>query len=252
MQVFRYDKTFEGLLTALFDAYEQRVFPDRLIGEKEAAPLFAEVVHTVVADAGKAERVWKGVEEKLSRNVARMLMCVWLSETPGCDGLLFRYLRKAFDAPRSIATDFGDDDVLEAVKLARKVDKEKHYLVQFVRFQQAADGTYFAPVSPLYNALPLAVPHFRDRFSDQKWLIYDFKRRYGYYYDGQEVREVTFEDDALLRDKLEDRQMAEDEKCYQELWKGYFRAAAVRERLNPRLHRQHMPRRFWKYLTEKW
>jgi hypothetical protein len=45
--------------------------------------------------------------------------------------------------------------------------------------------------------------------------------------------------------------MAADEEMFQELWKGYFKAMTIKERINPRLQRQHMPKRFWKYLTEK-
>lgn len=32
MLVFRYDKSFDGLLSALFDAYSMRAFPEALIG----------------------------------------------------------------------------------------------------------------------------------------------------------------------------------------------------------------------------
>ena len=35
MLVFRYDKTFDGLLSALFDAYSLHVFPEALIGPGE-------------------------------------------------------------------------------------------------------------------------------------------------------------------------------------------------------------------------
>ena len=35
MIIFVYDKTFEGLLTAVFDAYSRRTFPDLLVTEGE-------------------------------------------------------------------------------------------------------------------------------------------------------------------------------------------------------------------------
>ena len=35
---------------------------------------------------------------------------------------------------------------------------------------------------------------FIPRFADQRWLIYDVKRQYGYYYNLTEMEEVTFED----------------------------------------------------------
>ena len=40
MIIFVYDKTFEGLLTAVFDAYSRRTFPDLLVTEGEPFPLF--------------------------------------------------------------------------------------------------------------------------------------------------------------------------------------------------------------------
>ena len=38
---------------------------------------------------------------------------------------------------------------------------------------------------------------------------------------------------------------------FQDLWKSYFKAMTIKERLNPTLQRRCMPRRYWAYLTEK-
>lgn len=251
MLVFRYDKTFEGLLTAVFDAYFRRTFPDRLIGGCEPEPMFTEAVHPVITDTQKAGRVWQGLQRKLTGAPCRMLTHAWLSEEPGSDELLLRFIRKAFDVPRSIATNFADSDVMEVRRMALRVSKEGEQLRQFIRFQKASDGTFFAPVSPRHNALPLVGNHFRHRFGDQKWMIYDLRRHYGYYHDLHDVIEITLEKDPeLLGGKLADELMAGDEKLFQRLWKSYFHALTIRERINPKLQRQHMPRRFWKYLAE--
>jgi probable DNA metabolism protein len=45
--------------------------------------------------------------------------------------------------------------------------------------------------------------------------------------------------------------MAEDEQLFQKLWKAYFKSLTIKERINPKLQRQHLPKRYWKYLTEK-
>jgi probable DNA metabolism protein len=252
MIVFRYDKTFEGLLTSLFDAYSRKTFPERLLSEDELLPMFAEQLHLVITESYKSTRVWAALEKKVSKSVCGMLMYVWLSELPGSDELLFRYVRKTFDSPFSIAGNFVDKDVLEVMKIARKVSREREHLMQFVRFQKTADGIFFAPVSPVYNALPLTLPYFTDRFADQKWLIYDLKRKYGYYYDLETASEVSLDrDEHLLDGKLDESLMAQDEKLFQEMWKEYTRSLTIKERLNPKLQRQHMPRRFWKYMPEK-
>jgi probable DNA metabolism protein len=253
MTVFFYDRTFEGLLTAVFDAYSRKTFPDRLLKTGETAPLFTGETHVSVTDEDHAGRVWTALQRKLPREACNMLMHVWLSEQDGSDELLFRYIRKTFDAPQSVSLNFGDADVLEVQKIARKVSHEAHYVEQFLRFQKAADDVFFAPVRPQYNVLPLTVEHFADRFADQQWVIYDLRRKYGYYYDLHRPREITFAGTTghLISGKLDETLMAADEKLFQDLWKGYFKALTIKERLNPRLQRQHMPVRFWQDLTEK-
>lgn len=251
MRVFFYDKTFEGLLTAVFDAYSRKTFPDKLLGNDEIAPLFMDDSYTVITDEDKAKRVWAALEKKISKQACVMLTNAWLSELEGCDELMFRYIRKNIDSKTSVEMNFGDKDVLELHQIARKVGHEGHYLRMFIRFQKAADDLFFAPVSPEYNALPLAISHFADRFADQRWVIYDVRRHYGYYYDLHTAVEMTLDDDTqLLSGKLDETLMAEDEKMYQELWQGYYKAMTIKERINPRLQRRNMPARFWKYLTE--
>jgi probable DNA metabolism protein len=252
MIIFHYDKTFEGLLTAVFDAYNRKTFPDRLFGEDEPEPLFTDESYTVITQGDKSNRVWQGLERKMMAVTRNMLRYVWLSEQPGSDELIFRYIRKTFDSKHSIEMNFADPDILEMRNLAKKVDKERLRVIQFVRFQKAADDIFFAPVSPVFNALPLAIEHFADRFADQKWVIYDLKRNYGYYYDLKNVTEITLDmTENFPGGKLNTELMAEDEKLFQDLWKGYFNSMTIKERINPKLHRQNLPKRFWKYLTEK-
>lgn len=252
MIVFFFDRTLEGLLTAVFDAYNRKMFPDKLLAEGDIVPMFTTKEYTVITQEEKATRVWTALEKKMSKSACNMLANAWLAEEEEKNDLLFRFIRKTIDSRVSIETNFGDDDVLHLHRLAKKVSHEELYLKQFVRFQKAADDIYFAPVSPVHNALPLAIEHFKDRFADQKWVIYDIKRHYGYYYDLHTVVEMTLDDDEhLLSGKLDEKLMAEDEKLFQELWKGYFKSMTIKERINLKLQRQHMPKRFWKYLTEK-
>ena len=252
MIIFHYDKTFEGLLTAVFDAYNRKNFPDKLLEEDELKPLFVDESYTVLTQTDKASRVWKALEKKLQRTTRNMITHVWLSELPASDELIFRYIRKTFDSKQSIELNFADDDVLQMRNVAQKVDREKHRMIEYVRFQKAADDIFFAPVSPDHNCLPLTMEHFKDRFADQKWIIYDIKRNYGFYYDLKTVTEMTLDSTNLFPEgKLEEELMAKDEKLFQELWKGYFKSMTIKERINLKLQRQHLPKRYWKYLTEK-
>jgi probable DNA metabolism protein len=42
----------------------------------------------------------------------------------------------------------------------------------------------------------------------------------------------------------------EEETAYQSMWKGYCKNISIRERMNLKLQKQHMPKRYWKFLPE--
>jgi len=44
---------------------------------------------------------------------------------------------------------------------------------------------------------------------------------------------------------------ASEEYEYQTLWNDYFKSTNIASRINPKLHTQHVPKRYWKYLSEK-
>lgn len=253
MNVFLYDKTFEGLLSAVFEAYRLKIFPELLLETNAPLPLFYDHTISIGTDEEKSGRVWKGLQKKLSGSALSMLSVCWLSELPEIDILLFRYIRKAIDSPISIELNFGDPDVLELSKIWKKVDHERSRVIQFTRFQKTADQLFFAASKPLYNVLPLTITHFKDRFADQTWIVYDLKRDYGYYYDLSTVTEMQLDASFTQHytNKLDEHLLAEDEKLFQKLWQEYFKSIAIKERRNPKLHRQFLPARFWKYLTEK-
>ena len=254
--VFRYDKTFEGLLTCVFHAYNRRQFPERLLDLQEPACLFDDEVLEVLTDEALAGRVWQGAARLVRGEFLRGITSCWLSELPGVDELLFRYLRKLFDSKGKSVYNLADADVLACSQLWKKVSNECTRVIQVTRFQKTADGIYFSALAPIYNVYPLALYYFTDRFADQPWVIYDVGRTYGFYYDRKEVRRITFdESDGLPRHlvdgKLDSALMAEDERLFQSLWKTYFKAICIRERANPRKQRADMPVRYWKFLTEK-
>ena len=251
--IFTYDKTFEGFLSCVFFAYEQKIQPDTIQGEYEPKPLFFDYSYHIITEEEKSKRVWLSLESKLSPFARKMLFNVWLSEVDEFETLLFRYVCKIIDSTISIEMNFGDDDILAVSKIAKKVGSEARKVIQFVRFQQTKDGIYFAPVAPRYNIISLTVNHFKKRYADQEWIIYDTNRKFGLYYDLSEVNEITFDRkllEAFTQGALKDDKASESEVFFKNLWKTYFQHLTIKERLNPQLQLQNMPKRYWKYLSE--
>ncbi|NJK86884.1 MAG: DUF4130 domain-containing protein [Bacteroidales bacterium] len=149
--------------------------------------------------------------------------------------------------------DYGNEIVLNVNNLHAKVAKETERIIQFVRFQKTADDLYYAGFEPMYNVLPFAINHFKKRFGDQKWIIYDVKRNYGFYYDLKEVSHVEITNSKLNKNTgfLDRKLLNDEEDIFRHLWQNYFSSINISERKNLKLHTQFLPRRFWKYLPEK-
>lgn len=253
MLIYIYDGTFEGLLSCIFEAYSVKRFPDEIQQEgKQAENLFAETIK-IKSDSEKASRVWKGIQQKLSAKNRQLLYYAFLSEEQGIEMKILRFARRLFSEEVNIETDLGDPDVLDVVQNARKVKKEAMRMMQFVRFQQTKDQLYFCGIEPLFDVIPLVLGHFKKRFADQQWLLYDLKRNYGAFYNKKTVEEVVLSSSEINRKtgQVSENVLNEGDAFYQTLWKSYFENISIKERKNLRLQRQHMPRRFWKYLTEK-
>ena len=257
MHVYVFDNTLDGLLTAVFDSFFLHQQQVTLLAEGEQLPLFGNEPHRVMTDSEKAERVWRGLEKNLSKDGLHMITISWLSEERALNQPLFNFICKVFLLKvKGIERNASDEDVLAVRNTCRRVLHEQLRMKQFIRFQKAKDGTYLGVVSPDYNVLPLITDHFAERFNDQPWLIYDAKRHYGYYYDGKSVTRVTFEMETtvpfdLADGKLSDEVLSENDKLFQDLWRTYFKAVCIKERVNPKKQLSDMPRRYWKYMTEK-
>ena len=248
---FTYDGTFEGLLSCVFEAFDKKIMPFS-ISQHPLSELFAEN-YTVSTETQKANRVLTGLKKKLSPSALNMLFVCWLSELKEVDMLLFNYICKTFLAEKSIELNFADADVLELSKIVKKVSQEAERMRQFVRFQKASDQTYFASIEPMYNVLPLTLSFFEDRFADQQWIIYDLKRKYGLFYNLEKTEIIHFDNLSINKSngKLHEDLLADDELDFQDSWRQYLQSVTIKERKNLKLQRQHMPKRFWKYLTEK-
>jgi len=247
-----FDGSFEGLLCAVFDWFERKPGGVLLKTKQAYQPEAFTESFSVYSDQQKAERVWKGLEKRLSKDWIRRFYCTFLSEDAAAYQSLFSFACYIFTHPQGAEGNYGNPHVLALAQMAKKVEREKHRMEAFIRFQHAADGIFYCAIDPDFNVLPLLMFHFKNRYADQQWIIYDIKRHYGLHYNLNTVEEVQLapESEKLLQ-KPAQHLGDEKESLYAMLWKDYFKSTNIAARKNTRLHVQHVPKRYWKYLTEK-
>ena len=251
-KVLKYDGSFMGFLTCIFNAYEQKLEVVEIVpAGEDQKQLFSET-EKIFTEEHKALRVLKGLKSKVSSNGLRRIKWAFLSEAQGIEIKLFEMIKYVFNSKSKVDLDYSHPVVLYIENIAKQVGREKHRMEAFVRFRLTKDDIYFAIIEPDFNVLPIITPHFKSRYADQKWLIYDIKRKIGVYYDLTKTEYVSIdlpEDIGFSGGNSE--YFEAGEIYFQKLWKEYFDSTNIKSRVNMRLHVQHVPKRYWKYLSEK-
>ena len=245
-----FDGSLEGLLTAVFEWFERKPGKTTLTLSANHQPDAFSTALTIYNDRTKADRVWNGLQKKLDKGWMRKFYCAYLSELPEAYNHLFHFTSYIFHQPDGAEKNYGNEHVLAIAKYAKSVEREKHRMEAFIRFKETKDGIFYCGIDPDFNVLPLIVKHFKDRYADQQWLIYDLKRKYGLYYNLETVEEVNLEVKDFAKSNLSPL-MDPKEELYATLWKDYFKSTNIVSRKNTKLHVRHVPKRYWKYLTEK-
>ncbi|MEO6523154.1 MAG: TIGR03915 family putative DNA repair protein [Mucilaginibacter sp.] len=246
-----YDGSFEGILTAVFEIYARKLKHVKLLpnGTYSGAMFTDEL--TIITDDNRARRVLQGLTRKIASAGVQRLYAAHLAEILEEDNPIVGYMRYVFDNDKNIEDDYGNRYVLRISEIVRMVRREKHRMEAFIRFKKLKDETFYATVDPDFNVLPLILKHFRKRYADQKWIIYDTRRAFGLYYDLHQVEYITLDFSEEGVGKSIVSKYESDEGIYQVLWKEYFKSVNIGSRKNNKLHLRHVPKRYWKNLTEK-
>ena len=238
--VYYYDGTFEGFLCCIFDSY---VYKEQLTAiycdEDAMLTLFASRNIQTVQE--HAKRVLRKIV-KCSDYAAELLLKGYLTCLPDKELCLYRMIVKLLKEGPGFLWNFSDETAHPILTAVRHLNGETHLLKGFVRFSELG-GVLGSEIEPKNRVLPLLRSHFCARYRDEKFFIYDRTHKEALFYSNGK---------AVIR-PLGFFQMAspdETEATYRTLWKTFYDTIAIKERINPQLRQQLMPKKYWKNITE--
>lgn len=255
MNIYTYDGSFEGLLSAVFQIFAERIVPVDIIVECHSQLGLLDQNRRVATDDAKAERVLSALDRKSDGRASLLVYKMFLSELPQFEMSIFRFIKTVMDNKQSdVLGNYANPYIAEALRIEKMIGREVHRMHAFVRFQKSASGIFHAAINPDFNVLPLIGSHFEKRYADQRWVILDTLRHYALYYDLEgtqfiDANHPLFEGLSTNSSETDWRDAKED--LYPQLWVSYFHSVNIQQRNNTKLHLRHMPRRYWPYLIEK-
>lgn len=237
---YRYDGSFFGFLSCVFDCYAHRELPMAFRCLDDDPTLFEE--REVETDAAHAQRVYKALGEKVSPAFRKMIQRAFLTCLPNKELDLYTLIRRGLAEGDRVRRDLSDPVMARVTLALTKMGTEWDHLKGFVRFSDR-DGVLAGEIEPKNRVLTLLGPHFADRFPMEKVALYDRTHRELLLCAGGLWRVVPAEDFTL-------GSAGKTERSYRALWRKYFDTIAIEGRTNPKCQSTHLPKRYRGVMTE--
>ena len=142
------DGTFDGLLTAIFEAYARKSPPDAIESAgRDQLGLFEQRI-TIATDFGKSDRVWKGLKKRIGSKRRQMLFEAYLSGCAGVETMILQCVWDTIPDGNSPMTQMNISSFIQIENLSHKVRREAHRMKGLIRFQQTGKDHYFALIAP--------------------------------------------------------------------------------------------------------
>ena len=239
--VYRYDGSFEGLMCCVFESYEKKELPCSILSPADdQVTLFA--VKEIVTDPAKAARVQSAIPKSMGEEVYSFIQRAFLTCLTERERYILQFLRLGFSYGSLVMDMLADDTVDILTKAVRYLEREAHLFKEFIRFSDYS-GVLVSEIEPNNVVLPLLVEHFCPRIPEERFLIYDKVLGMALMYEPYEP--VIVECDSL--ELPEEQQKELDTRA---LWQLFYDTIEVQGRHNERCRMGHMPKRYWKHMTE--
>lgn len=236
-----YDGSFDGLLCCVFESYEKKEVPADILLPDSSQPLLFESKE-IVTDPEKANRVLVSIPLKMGNDALDFIRRAFLTCLSRKELYILLFLRKGYRHGPSVMRMLADETVNTLFKAVKHLDNESHLLKGFVRFS-IFNHVLTAAIEPKNYVLPLMAQHFCERYREERFLIYDRTHGMALVYQPYQAAVIPLEE-------LELPEPDEQEQSYRELWRLFYNTIEIQGRHNPKCRMNHMPKRYWKYMTE--
>jgi probable DNA metabolism protein len=250
--IFLHDGSFEGMLHAVAAAVKSKEVRG-IYAQRDYRPLLFEAPITLTLDRPQASRFFQYLK-RLQGDAARLAINGHLSEDPDVGTHLYRMVHQCLKSGGGMSQCYSHGSVNYLQKLSRKVGREAHRFNGLIRFRILHNGVQYAPFEPDFNVIGYCAFHFKNRLKNTSWVLHDVRRNLAVFWDGRSLQYVDvdkeFSDQVRSEGEVPEHMLSSSEQNYQQLWQVFHTAIANTDRKNLDLQRQHMPRRYWKYLVE--
>jgi len=245
MKIFVIENCVDGLLSALYTSFVEKIVPDFVVDKKVYQERLDCITIDIITDLAHANRVKASLYKYGGDDIISHLKVCLLSCDKNALSIAFNYAFFMLKRRENVCDMLSEKAVSDFSFLIQKVLHERHIVLGFLRFEQSAKGVMYAKYAPDNDITELIAPHFLKRLGKTPFIIHDKKRDKIAISNGIELE---FRHTDLPANFVP----SENEFEFNLLWKKYFKSVNIKERKNTAQQDRYFPRRYRKYCFETW
>ncbi len=236
-----YDGTFEGFLSLVYEVYYKKLKPIKIYKTLPNEIIFEDILE-LKTSKGNAIKVLTAIKTKFPKELIQRILNIFMCDSKEFELYLLEYIIIGFKEVKQLYN-INNSCVFYLNNLEKELFRSVHKLTGFIRFEELEDGTLYAKVESKFNVVYFLGKHFLKRFNNQNFIIHDLNRKLAFVkmQNDFSVQEVAFFDEPNY---------SSNEQKFQKLWKSFFNAVTIKERLKPKLQRQLVPLLYRTYMSE--
>ena len=245
MKIFLIDNNIDGLLSALYLSFTEKIYPDDVVDKKSFQPRLDALAMDIISDNNKVNRVKTALFKYGGDDIIAHLKVCLSSCAVGSIYIAFKYAYLTLKKRRDVSEELSEKVVSDFSFTVQKVLHERHIVSGFLRFKESAGGVMYTQYAPDNDITSILAPHFLIRLGSLPFIIHDVRRGKIAISDGRAIK-IDYTDLPV------NFSPAETETAINALWRRYYKEINIKERQNLRQQTSYFPHRYRKYCFETW
>jgi len=242
MITYKFDGTFEGLITSFYFAFKNKETPNFISLDKIQIG-FLDIVIDITTDITIYNKMEEYLISKCTMICFKTIYTAFLNEKITNYINFFRFIKFAFTYKEHVLDLRNIPSVHEVLKAKLAVERETHKILGLLRFKKIDEHLLYARYSPTHNITSLICPHFVNRLNAFNFVICDDKRDlYAIYNKKNVIITKSTTNEFINKNDIEDE--------YNAFFKIYYKHVAIKERKNLKLQMNLMPKKYWHFISE--
>ncbi|PZP14398.1 MAG: DNA metabolism protein [Aliarcobacter butzleri] len=236
-----YDGTFEGFLSLVYEVYYKKLKPIKIYKTLPNEMIFEEIFEIETLQENTI-KVLNAIKTKFPKELIQRILNIFMCDSKEFELYLLEYIIIGFKEVKQLYN-INNSCVFYLNDLEKELFRNVHKLTGFIRFEELEDGILYAKVESKFDVAYFLGKHFLKRFNNQNFIIHDLNRKLAFVkmQNDFSVQEVAFFDEPNY---------SSNEQKFQKLWKSFFNAVTIKERLKPKLQKQLVPLLYRTYMSE--